>query len=202
MVDKLKDYLYGADFVVKNDNNLLAFVLTMAKLNANRHTVGGWLPTVSPRGQNRDADALSRRPYHPETLPEQWTQVTSEGVEDLCQGEVHRARAVSRAEAIGVSVAGVPKYYCDLSQVRDEGLLKLLKKDWRKDQMGDPLCSLTLKALEGQSPDLLLQKKHIWFITNRIGYSYVTGLATKGAPWMILKIHFNCSCQKSIERLQ
>lgn len=72
---------------------------------------------------NRDANALSRRPYDPETLPEQWTQLTSEGIEDLCQGVEHGARAAAGAEAIGVSAAGVPKYYCDLSQVRDECLL-------------------------------------------------------------------------------
>lgn len=53
VMDKLKDYLYGADFVVKNDNNLLAFVLTIAKLNATRHTVGGWPPAVSPMGREQ-----------------------------------------------------------------------------------------------------------------------------------------------------
>lgn len=54
--------------------------------------------------------------------------------------------------------------------------------------MDDSLCRLTLKALEGQSPDLLLQKKHVFFIRNRIGYSYVTGWFTEGAPRTISKL--------------
>lgn len=34
VVDKLNDYLYGADFVVKANNNPLTYVFTNAKIDA------------------------------------------------------------------------------------------------------------------------------------------------------------------------
>lgn len=37
VVDKLKDYLYGAAFVVKMDNNPLTYLLTSAKLDETGH---------------------------------------------------------------------------------------------------------------------------------------------------------------------
>lgn len=89
-------------------------------------------------------------------VEEEWTQLNPEGIQALCQGAEHQARGTTGAKAIRFSVAGVPKYYCDLSQVRYEGLPKLSDKDLRKDQIDDPFCSLTLKPLEGQLPDLLL----------------------------------------------
>uniref|UniRef100_A0A8C5LZN7 ribonuclease H n=1 Tax=Leptobrachium leishanense TaxID=445787 RepID=A0A8C5LZN7_9ANUR len=76
VVDKLKDYLYGAEFVIKTDNNPLTYILTTAKLDATGHR---WLAALSgfqfslkyrPGVNNRDADALSRRPYTTE-----WTQL-------------------------------------------------------------------------------------------------------------------------------
>lgn len=68
-------------------------------------------------------------------------------------------------EVIGVPVASVPKYYCDLSQVWDKDLPKLSMKDLRKDKMEDPLYGLTVKALEGRCPDLLnLRKKQVIYM--------------------------------------
>ena len=42
--DKFNDYLYGSKFIISIDNNLLTYVLTTAKLDANSHT---WLPALS-----------------------------------------------------------------------------------------------------------------------------------------------------------
>lgn len=54
-----------------------------------------------------------------------------EGIQYLLQVE-HQARGGIGVQAVGVSIAGVPNYYCDLSQVRDEGLPKLSKKDLKR----------------------------------------------------------------------
>ncbi|KAI5627544.1 hypothetical protein C0J50_12903, partial [Silurus asotus] len=68
VVDKFHDYLYGAQFVVKTDNNPLTYVLSTAKLNATGHR---WLAALStynfslqykPGSSNIDADVLSRYP--------------------------------------------------------------------------------------------------------------------------------------------
>ncbi|KAK7912833.1 hypothetical protein WMY93_013044 [Mugilogobius chulae] len=68
--EKFHDYLYGSTFVVVTDNNPLTYILTSAKLDAASHR---WLAALSTYdfklqyragSQNRDADALSRRPHH------------------------------------------------------------------------------------------------------------------------------------------
>lgn len=44
VTDKFADYLYGADFTVMTDNNLLTYILTSAKLDAAGHL---WLAALS-----------------------------------------------------------------------------------------------------------------------------------------------------------
>lgn len=44
VVDKFKDYFYGAGFVVKTNNNPLTYILTTDKLDATGHR---WLATLS-----------------------------------------------------------------------------------------------------------------------------------------------------------
>ena len=163
VVDKLKDYLYGAEFVIKTDNNPLTYLLTTAKLDATGHR---WLAALSaftfslkyrPGVGNRDADALSRRPHCSQDHSGGWTHLTPEGVRALCEGAEQQVKGGARAEEVGVSAAGVPKCYCNVTQIEEEGLPKLSRKDLRRDQQEDPLCGLVLKALESQHPDLLLQ---------------------------------------------
>lgn len=80
VTEKFHDYLYGTNFVVVTDNNPLTYILTSAKLDAASHR---WLAALSTYNfklqyragsQNRDADALSRRPHH-------------QPLDDLCQKE-------------------------------------------------------------------------------------------------------------------
>lgn len=65
VVDKFHDYLYGARFTVRTDNNPLTYVLTTAKLSATGHR---WLASLAtydfdvqcqPGKTNIDADLLS-----------------------------------------------------------------------------------------------------------------------------------------------
>lgn len=81
MVDKLRDYLYGAEFV-KTDNNPLTCILTSPKVDATGHR---WLAALAglqfslkycPGVGNHDADALSRWPQREEKESEEWTHVT------------------------------------------------------------------------------------------------------------------------------
>uniref|UniRef100_A0A8C5R697 Reverse transcriptase/retrotransposon-derived protein RNase H-like domain-containing protein n=1 Tax=Leptobrachium leishanense TaxID=445787 RepID=A0A8C5R697_9ANUR len=157
VVDKLKDYLYGAEFVIKTDNNPLTYILTTAKLDATGHR---WLAALSgfrfslkyrPGVNNRDADALSRRPYAAE-----WTQLTPDGVQALCQGAERRVKGGIEAEAIGVMAAAVPEFYCNPTQLRDESLPTFSKQDLKMDQARDPLIALTIKALTANQREILL----------------------------------------------
>lgn len=75
----------------------------------------------------------------------------------LCDGAQQQSKGGARAEEVGVSAAGVPKCYCDVTQIAEEGLPKLSRVDLRLDQQQDPLCSLALKALESKQTDLFLK---------------------------------------------
>lgn len=90
IVDKFHDYLYGAKFTVRTDNNPLTYVLTTAKLNATGHR---WLSALAtydfkvqyrPGRHNIDADLLSRRLPSTEVSPD-WDEISSPGVKAICQ---------------------------------------------------------------------------------------------------------------------
>lgn len=88
VVDKFHDYLYGAKFTVRTDNNPLTYVLTTAKLNATGHR---WLASLAtydfdvqyrPGKTNVDADLLSRRGFGD---GENWQCISETGVRSICQ---------------------------------------------------------------------------------------------------------------------
>lgn len=133
-MDKPKDYLNDAGFMVKTDKNPLTYVLTTAKLDATGQrrlaALSGFHFSLmyQPGMGNNGADALSRRPYSLKTPPGELAQNMPERIEVLYQGVEHQVSGATGAEAIGVSVAGVLRYSY-LSQVRNKGLPKLLRRN-------------------------------------------------------------------------
>lgn len=90
VVDKFHDYLYGARFTVRTDNNPMTYVLTTAKLSAVGHR---WLAALStyefdikyrPGKHNIDADLLSRN-FPDEDDDTGWEFIPQEGVKSICQ---------------------------------------------------------------------------------------------------------------------
>ena len=86
ITDKFHEYLYGADFQVFTDNNLLAYILTTAKLDATEHR---WVAALSNYTfsitykcgkNNKDADDLSRIKW-PEAMG-----ISSQSVHAVCEG--------------------------------------------------------------------------------------------------------------------
>lgn len=87
VVDKFHDYLNGATFTVRTDNNPLTYVLTSVKLNATGHR---WLASLAtydfniqyhPGINNIDADLLSRLPEGDSTSG--WEDIPSPGVKGI-----------------------------------------------------------------------------------------------------------------------
>lgn len=90
VVDKLQDYLYGARFVVKTDNNPLTYLLSTAKLDATGHR---WLATLcefqfslkyQPGVGNRDTDALED--HMSQMLVRRTESMPPEGMHVVCRG--------------------------------------------------------------------------------------------------------------------
>ena len=86
----IKDYLYGAKFVVYTDNNPLTYVLSTAILDAIGHR---WLAALGafnfsikykPGIRNVDADILSRHPHSPKAPQEE--ELSSDSVHTICGG--------------------------------------------------------------------------------------------------------------------
>lgn len=91
IVEKLHDYLYGAQFEVRTDNNPLTYVLTTAKLDATGHR---WLAALSnyqftlkykPGPKNIGADILYRHPGLPvNVVKNEWEEVPGSVVAVYC----------------------------------------------------------------------------------------------------------------------
>ena len=119
VVDKLHDYLYGAKFTVRTDNNPLTYVLTTAKLSATGHR---WLAALAtyefslqykPGRHNIDADVLSR--YHERTdLTSERVDVPQSGVKAICQlTDIHTFGESNRrlVDYLGGTTESIPGVY-------------------------------------------------------------------------------------------
>lgn len=84
--EKFPDYMYGAKFLVRTENNPLTYIKTPARLDAIGQQ---WLAALSaydfqlqyrPDCNNIDADALSRRPYLSMKKENEWVEIPSPAV--------------------------------------------------------------------------------------------------------------------------
>lgn len=157
VVDKLHDYLYGAKFEVRTDNNPLTYVLTSAKLDATGHR---WLAALSTYDfslkyrsgvQNIDADALSRHPLPNQTFEKQWTDISADGVRAMCQMStmIKKNTCPDRAaDHLGLSMQAIPKAYCNLSTLSVKGMPILSPSEISMAQQEDPTTSEIWKAFK------------------------------------------------------
>ncbi len=145
VVDKFHDYLYGAQFVVKTDNNPLTYVLSTAKLSATGHR---WLAALStynfslqykPGSHNIDADVLSRYPYG-SSHDSGWKEIPKYGVEAICQlavTEESEESSLRLVDQLGVSPQSVPEAFscpaalgiCPMEQLTHAELRKAEEED-------------------------------------------------------------------------
>lgn len=86
-MDKFHDFLYGAKFIVKTDNNPLTYVLRSVKLNTMDYR---WLTALSTY-DNVDVDLLSQN------VAEDEGRLSPQGVKVMCQSvKVRESPQISR----------------------------------------------------------------------------------------------------------
>lgn len=155
IVDKFHDYLYGAKFTVRTDNNPLTYVLTTAKLNATGHR---WLAALTtydfdveykPGRSNVDADLLSR---NAQDSQDEWEKVPASGVRTLCQqvGVSRKEDAFRFIDQLGASPGAIPDVFAFPTLVGWAPLEQLNREDLAKAQRCDPAIGVVIKQMEAQ----------------------------------------------------
>ncbi len=192
VVDKFHDYLYGAQFVVKTDNNPLTYVLSTAKLSATGHR---WLAALStynfslqykPGSHNIDADVLSRYPYG-SSHDSGWKEIPKCGVKAICQlavTEESEESSLRLVDQLGVSPQSVPEAFscptalgiCPMEQLTHAELRKAQEEDvvigkvMRDVECGKILTvakssDSTVALLQRQGPKLMIQNQLLHRVT-------------------------------------
>lgn len=149
VVDKFHDYLYGARFTVRTDNNPLTYILTTAKLNAAGHR---WLAALStynfniqykPGKNNIDADALSRN-FSSTAEEQDWQEISPSGIQALCK----TTNTQKCVEQLGVSPEVIPECYAFPTRLDVGSLEHLSSHDLIKAQEEDPAISPVIHAVK------------------------------------------------------
>lgn len=168
VVDRFHDYLYGARFTVRTDNNPLTYVLSTAKLNAVGHR---WLAALStydfdvhyrPGKHNIDADILSRNFDDTE-----WETILEAAVKSVCKRVQVSETPESSTRCVdqtGASPGCVPDIYAFPMRMELQSLEHVSKADLAQAQKEDPVIGPAIKAVQQNkwsdvSPELSLTKR-------------------------------------------
>ena len=145
ITDQFKDYLAEREFNVFTDNNPLTYVLGKAKLDAIQQRwvaeLANFLFSIHYKkgADNTDADALSRIMRSPESSQKVLREtIPSNVVQELL-------KEANDVKPLAPIFAG--RALVDLMSVVEEDPLPLTK-DWRKEQLEDPLLKTLIEALE------------------------------------------------------
>lgn len=142
MVEKFHDYMYGARFTVRTDNNPLTYVLTSAKLNAMGHR---WLSDLSVY----DADLLSR--IEQGEGKTEWQSISQAGVKSICQ----RVRVLGSsedspryAEELGAPPDCIPDVYAFPTHMQLNTMEQMSQQELITAQVQDPLRGPTIQFVK------------------------------------------------------
>ncbi|KAJ8385586.1 hypothetical protein AAFF_G00184480 [Aldrovandia affinis] len=156
VVDKFHDYLYGARFTVRTDNNPVTYVLTTAKLNATGHR---WLAALAfydfdiqyrPGKNNIDADLLSRN-MADEVERGEWENISRSGVKSICQKVCTPESAGTPPryiDQLGPSPECIPEVYAFPTHLELLSLKQMSKADLIEAQKKDNTIQRVVEAMQ------------------------------------------------------
>ena len=140
VTEKFADYLRGAYFTVRTDNNPLTYILTSAKLDACGQR---WVAELSnynfdilykPGKENTDADALSRIPA------EDWKQLSPQTVKAVCSSQ----QVPDLISSIYLS-SDSPCLFQQSNSVWWD------REEWSKEQSQDKIIQQVNKVISGEA---------------------------------------------------
>ena len=152
VTNKFKDYLYGAKFTVRTDNNPLCYVLSTVRLDA---TGQRWVSELAnfdfsleyrSGRRNVDADFLSRIPQAQTPSPKDDKIITNDVVKAICTCQVPYFLGVlpNNASALPVTTRGST----------------MVSLDVREEQMKEALNEVA----DFRHPHNLCQKQHRYIL--------------------------------------
>jgi transposase InsO family protein len=154
VTDKFHDYLYGATFNVKTDNNPLTYVLSSAKLDA---TSQRWVAQLSDYQfsieyrsgkENIDADILSRLKWPDKAMP---SQVASPVVSAVLEAKALDAPALVEVLCLSQQVLSA-----DLDESPNQSTI-----DWHSEQKADKTIHMARRFAGGYVPSVKLLRGEI-----------------------------------------
>lgn len=130
VVERLKVYLYGPDFVVKADNNSLTYGLTLSKLDTTDAVDGCSVWTLiqpeAPESKTGIPMLFPEGPYGSDS----WIQLEKECKHyDRGWSTAPKTQQKLSSKVFKVTTTGISKYYGDLFHKRGKGFPRLSKKD-------------------------------------------------------------------------
>ncbi|XP_034560089.1 uncharacterized protein LOC117827597 [Notolabrus celidotus] len=214
IVEKFHDYLYGARFTVRTDNNPLTYVLTTAKLNATGHR---WLSDLSvydfdiiyrPGRNNIDADLLSRMEPRDEA---EWQSISHSGVKSICQ----RVGALGSptdspkyAEQLGAPPDCIPEVYAYPTRMQLNTLSQMSRQELSTAQSQDTIIQTTMQAMNSgkwpedvkSNPEMQAMKRDIAKLVMKDGllHRVSTSHTGKQTNQLVLPTKFRTDVLKSM----
>ncbi|XP_041419675.1 uncharacterized protein LOC121393898 [Xenopus laevis] len=167
ITEKLHDYLYGAQFEVRTDNNPLTYILTTAKLDAAGHR---WLAALTnyqfslkykSGPKNVGADALSRRPGLPQQPDEdEWEEIPSLAIAAHCakaavQGQHIAFSELRVVDSLGAGKDCIPAMYSYPTALGVHYSLRLGRKDMIQLQKKDPVIRHVRESVIRKDPEYI-----------------------------------------------
>ncbi|XP_049329329.1 uncharacterized protein LOC111193656 [Astyanax mexicanus] len=195
VVDKFHDYLYGARFTVRTDNNPLTYVLTTAKLNATGHR---WLAALTtydfdieygPGKINTDADLLSRCTLGDGTSVE-WRSISLPGIRAICnrvRAQESHETPFSLAELLCTPPEAIPTAYAFPTSLAGDQMELLDREDIEAAQESDMVIKTVKQALNTNhwppelTPELGLMKREADKLVTKDGLLYRVKKRPSGA---------------------